>query len=549
MITAYQGSEVISIIKEDSFAAEWEILYNNCEWVTAFQSRLYVLLWYEFYQKKYTPLLLIEKSGNEVNGLFALAITDDNRVVGAGYPQAEYQTWISTNNKSDNFFIQCVNWIINNLPGYTIELKYLPKNTPIKNLLKDRFLQEHSICHEYLQPVMRIDEEFLNQELRKKNRKEKINRLNRLGVLKFERLTNYEEFIKIIDELIIQHDFRKGAMYGEEFFAQDQFKKDFILSLFKEGQLHVTLLWLNNEIIAANASIHGKGIVHLQGFNTHSPFYSKYSPGILRFLMLGLQMNKEGYSEFDLTPGGIDGYKTELATDFYKTHELIITSKSKRIKISIVDYLKDFIKSHWPENKRGLLKKGKIKEFKKSFLKKLRLIINKGPSEFFKIKNLMQEPTQDFGLIEVSKPEYFEIQTAKLKFGKNNLKDLLSFSDDESLLTRQKFLFDAMRKIEFGHQVYTLKENGLLQACVWYVPKDAKIENPKLSKSEYAYIYLSLHGKVPDNELEEFVSVSVNDIFQNHSNLNALFFKSYKGNKSIIKSLDLEKLQKEEVEA
>jgi hypothetical protein len=86
-------------------------------------------------------------------------------------------------------------------------------------------------------------------------------------------------------------------------------------------------------------------VVHLQGINSHSPFYSKHSPGILHFLMLGVALAEEGIPVFDLTPGGADGYKAILANRQETAYEWWFGPKAFALKTRTMESLKFKIKT------------------------------------------------------------------------------------------------------------------------------------------------------------------------------------------------------------
>ncbi len=177
---------------------------------------------------------------------------------------------------------------------------------------------------------MVINEEHFTSELKKKNRREKINRLKRLGDLKFERITDFNEFNAIFDDLALQSDFRKGAMYNKVAFKTDPLRKTFLLSLFKQNNIHATVLKINDQIIAANVSIGTSKQLHLQGINSFAASLARHSPGIIQFLMLGKLLAEEGTEVFDLTPGA-DGYKDILATHHSVAYTLSIGNKYHNI--------------------------------------------------------------------------------------------------------------------------------------------------------------------------------------------------------------------------
>jgi hypothetical protein len=216
-----------------------------------------------------------------------LARNKKGLIVAAGESLSEYHVWLATDPNGEVFIRKALVEIFKRFKGCEILLRYIPGKAPMKWANEDPVLKERCILRAYKQPLIKIDDAYFTTELRKKNRREKINRLKRKGELKFERITDSKVFASILDELIIQFDFRKMAMYNTPFFLSDPLRKKFLFSLFEQDLLHATVLKLNEEIIASNIGTTGNNSVHLQGINTHSPLYAKYSPGILHFLMLG----------------------------------------------------------------------------------------------------------------------------------------------------------------------------------------------------------------------------------------------------------------------
>jgi CelD/BcsL family acetyltransferase involved in cellulose biosynthesis len=518
---SYKGPAALAVMDETELRQQWNNLYQQCTWATVFQSPSYASIWYNLYQQ-YTPLIIVEFSDNQLVGVFPLALSPSGKLVAAGDSQAEYHGWLATPEFQKTFFIAAVQLLQREFANHPLHLKYLHHLVPIRAVLEDPAIKNISSWRVHQQPVMKIDEVWLNTELKKKNRKEKINRLKRLGNLSFEKVDSSDRFIAILDELIIQSDFRKGAMYGEEFFALDKNKKTFMIQLFQQGLLHVTVLKLNEEFIAANAGVYDKGVVFLQGLSSHSPFHAKYSPGIIRFLMLGLQMHQEGLNEFDLTPGGTDGYKTDLATNVYETHELVIATRAQVNKLETINKSKALIKKVLPNGIGGMTKLGDIRQAKHNLKKKTNALLKFGLAEYTRKKNWQDEPLKNVNVHVISRPQE---NASKISVSKNSLSQLLQFDETASVATRREFLSNTMKRLEFGHQVYTFVADGKLSACLWLVPKDSKIELPTVGKAEFTYCFPTILRVGTQPALQSFFTACVEDIFQHEVTLEKLTFK------------------------
>lgn len=502
------GKEALALLTEPDFQLQWDTLYTSCPWSTVFQSRAFISTWYQSYITTYLPVLALAYNGEKLSGLLTLARDNIGHLVGAGANQAEYQVWLASEQDSTVFIKQALTNLFDKFPQSEISIKFAPVNTPLQWLKTDPYWQKKCFWRSVKQPLLSLNKENLSQELRKKNRREKLNRLKRQGELAFVRITDEQEFYSVLDELAIQSDFRKGAMYNKRAFQEDCFRKEFLKELFKNRLLHVTLLKVDDNVIASNVSVTGKNWVHLQGINTHSPMQAKHSPGILHFLMLGVMLAEEGIAVFDLTPGS-DPYKESLATDFTNATELTFGNWTNILNKKIKYKLTENLKSTLP--KLGITQHQiKQSSYKVAVLKaKVKLIKNRNLSLIFK-KSIGR-------LGKVNKPRAFLVQTAKgqdqhVLVKKNDLRDLLCYTPTATLTSKWEFLMDAMRRLESGQHVYTWQENGHLLGYAWLSdPKSSKpISLTKMELPEQGAILHSFYCSFSNQaQIEVFIRAVV----------------------------------------
>ena len=271
--------EAFTLLSNIDFLDSWDALYNSCSWATVYQSKEFVSTWYKMYHKEYLPIVVQGVTSGKLTGLLTLAKNKSGLIIGAGASYAEYQVWLAAVADQGSFIKNALLKIKKRFPGCDIQLKFIPGKTPLDWVETQTIWKRRCILRVYQQPLMIINEVSIAKELRKNNNK--INRLKRLGDLKFEHVTDYQIFSSILDELAIQFDFRKGAMYNKTPFQKDSLRKKFFLALFEYNILHTTVLKLNDEIIASNVGAMGNNRVQLHGINTHAPFYAKSTRGIL----------------------------------------------------------------------------------------------------------------------------------------------------------------------------------------------------------------------------------------------------------------------------
>ncbi len=306
------GDEALRALADNAFRASYNRLYERCPWATAFQHLDFLDVWYAVYRQPYAPILALVHRHGELCGALALARSATGGLVAAGAHQAEYQGWLSEAATSDAVAEGIFMALRRAFPGRTLRLRYLPPGVPPLSDARHLSLTAH--------PRPFID--TARAVLRTKQRN-KINNLNRLGTLHFEQLTALADYRRYQEAIELQYNLRQGCADLSRGFLADPHKRAFHERLFERGLLHVTLLRLDDELLAANLGLHGRDQVHLGVFSSHVyRRYSKRSPGIVHILLLAEHLRAQGIGQLDLTPGG--EYKDEVANVHDIAHTLTV---------------------------------------------------------------------------------------------------------------------------------------------------------------------------------------------------------------------------------
>lgn len=460
-ILILEADKVMALFQDANFIKAWDSLYDTCIWATVFQSRDFVYSWYSAYAPEFVPVMALAYKGTQLTGLLSLTYRINSKsLFHAGLGLGEYQTWLTAKDKGVNFIQHALNALNKEYPSFGINIYNIPAPTPINWVTDSTYWRKRSILKPIERPLMDLTDPEVSKLFRKKQVREKTNRLRRLGDLQFRRVTDPTEFHAIIDELILLSDFRKGARYNLLQFKVDPFAKDVLVRLYEQGILHTTVLTLNGEILASIAAIQGKNWVHLAGINCYTPLLSRHSPGLLNFIMLGQLLEQEGVRVFDLTPGG-DAYKQRLATTHDYVHELYITSPlktnfNKNIKAPIMHMLRLVARktNKTPrEVKFGLTK---MKD-------RLKLALKNKHVQSLALPYILRGMT-DHTVICHFTPEY---KTSTVALKKNDLAALMNYSVTQGIDTQWDFLADAMKRFEAGEQVYTVSNDTQLIFSAW----------------------------------------------------------------------------------
>jgi Acetyltransferase (GNAT) domain len=310
------------------------------------------------------------------------------------------------------------------------------------------------------------DGSSFKESLRKRNQN-KINRLKRTGQLRFDQIESPEEFQEIIDEILCYQNFRLRAAYNITYLDNDPLKKTFLTNLMRlPGMLNVTVLRVGDKLVSGQVHMHNRDQV-LLGLITHSPFYSRFSPGTLHLLMLGVELAKKGVPIFDLTPGG--EYKDRYATDHDQAYILkIFFNRAHCFRYKLERKISESIKSLALSVN---ILPARARDAQSTFLDHLEKFAHlKITSLLSQIGRMLKRSlwhteelliyTYDLGQITCS----YESQTMK----RDQLTDLLVYRPMEPWQPPvNKFLKLAMKNIENGHHVYTRVEHERLVQFAW----------------------------------------------------------------------------------
>src|ERR671914_882907 len=197
-----KGGAASELLHSPEFRAQWERLYADCPWASVFQSFAYASTWYEVYQSRFTPLLVdAYDQWGQLSGLFPLAVDANGSLVAAGGRQAEYQVWLARPGEGDAFIEAAVERLTAEFPGRTLTLRYVPPNAPLQ-WLRNRDIARRCGMRSVRRGLMDLREVDAEAALRKKNNRIKLNRLQRVGPVEYERLTEPEAIDALLEQIV-----------------------------------------------------------------------------------------------------------------------------------------------------------------------------------------------------------------------------------------------------------------------------------------------------------------------------------------------------------
>ncbi|MBT0809940.1 GNAT family N-acetyltransferase [Litoribacter ruber] len=493
------GEEVFDFLDNKENQNQYDQLFEKCPWKTAFQNRDFISTWYRHYKSSYLPILVYSTQGDELIGVLSLAAVkpssgqvkkfDRVKILGAGHYRAEYQVWLSEPHNSEIFIKSALKSVIELYPKSDIFLRFVPNGDCLDWVELDPFWKKHCIVQSFRRVLIKMTEPEFPKLFTKKEFKNKRNRLKRLEGFEFSKITDLEEFKRVLPDLTDQYDFRQGAMFNKFPFRDAPEMKELLVELFKKNMLHVTVMRDGEEILASIVAVTHKEWAHLGAINTHTPFHGKNSPGFVHFIMLQQMLSEEGFEVFDLTAGG-DLYKERMANYHDYVYTLLFTqNQTFKIKRSIRKAV------------MGMLVKANIRPMSVELNIKRKFYLLKSRMKLWKEKDVVFTAIKKRLAGKKDKPVTLamEVNTSsdQLPIRKNSLKDNLEFNGGGTTLSKWEYLQETMRKFETGETSYTWVKDGDLKACVW-VSEEEDLGVPVIKDF---YIHPSV-----DNEFNLFIN-------------------------------------------
>ena len=456
-------------LKSSDFIKAWQALFDSCKWATPFQSPGFVITWYGIYGEKYSPIILSLESKIKIFGLLFLSKANENQqIVVAGAHQAVYQCWLQTDDCPENFFYLSMKYLQKKKYRVnTLFFKFLPEKFPKELITKSKEIAKICRLVEHPRPLIELRSDEIKKSLKKKANKGRIRQLERIGKLKFYRITDFEDFVTVLDEIIPYYDFRQGAIHNTFPFLEDIYKRQFHCEMVRDYPelFHITVVKLNETILSIYFGLQSRDRVHL-AIIAHSPEYSKYSPGKLHLLQLLTFLENEQKKLLDLTPGG-DAWKERYANKHDMVYEIVF------YKNQLSKLLNEKIAFIYRKTKKILLINTVLK-------------INK-----IKFKSIIYSIQKFFPTIKKIEILRFEV-SAHSKSSMcnslciNNLTDIIKLGSKGKGSDLQSFCMSALRRIENGEKCYTFSLNEILIHCGW-IADDKKEMNIAELKLNYHF--------------------------------------------------------------
>jgi CelD/BcsL family acetyltransferase involved in cellulose biosynthesis/RimJ/RimL family protein N-acetyltransferase len=454
------GQAAHDILTAPHFLASWNALHAKCRHATGFQAPAFVCTWYDAYHDKWEPVIVRSfATDGELVGLWLLAHSrDEQMLVHAGAHQAEYQVWLTRPGADAAFLAAAWKEIQRNFPFRVLRFKYLPTVRLADELSHVPGLGNCLSVQVHRRPLVLLNSTEIKASLAKKSNKSRFNRLKKLGVLDFRRLTDPVELEQVYDDIIAFYDLRQGAINHVSPFRDDPLKRGFYRALFAAtDESEVTVTYLDGRAIAAFWGVASGETVHL-GMLAHTPFLAEHSPGKLHLLHLSDHLLQRGKKVLDLTPGG-DPWKERFANCHDEVADATIyPTASARKRAEHTERLLRWTKSC--AARVGV----QSTDLRKAF-RKLRRVRPSGLRRRF--LDWVGEQ-REFRLYRGNRI-VAEGLTRDVRVMRNSLLDLLYFEPGEAWQNREEFLARSLARLESGESVYTVRIGKRLAHYGWMV--------------------------------------------------------------------------------
>ncbi len=449
------GAQAFEWLDSPGNQAAWESLYQCCAWRFPTLGPRYFRLWFRHYAGQWQPLLVVlETTGGELQLVMPLAIRKD-LITGAGANQAEYQGWLCAASECPQQVHAALQALNGRFPGHPLRLHYLAPGIPSEVIESLCERNARVISSIFSRPLLQLDKDAVEQALRKKNTRSKLNRLKRRGELSCRRLTDPKEIERKLDEIIGMYDLRQGAANDSCPFVDDPHKRGFLIDWATQGateELHISCLMLDEELIGAHIGAISGDACQL-AILAYSPRFATFSPGKLQVYETARMLAGEGVHWLDLTPGG-DPWKERFASEHDQVFS--VTAYPSRLAATRV--------------RLG----SRIETLARRSLDR----IGVSPRQIKGVLGLARDSSPRSRAVEPEQQARPEVEYRLVEFpalgGANvgevhldQLSDLTRYRPDGNGPSRQAFLRQALDRLESGHSAFTLMRGERLASCAW----------------------------------------------------------------------------------
>jgi hypothetical protein len=472
VVSILEGENAIAFMENEAFGLQVSSLLQECGNPSVFQDSSFILPWYKENLLKYSPVIVVSFSGDRLVGLLTLAREIHasngkhcNRLIGAGNFYALYQSWNVLPEYSLDFWDKGIQPLLKKIPNCLINLKSLPDIKLFQSMEHFPKFKRMAVLEKFQNPVLDFKVEGYEKIFGKRHFKSKINRLNRAGNVKFEKITDFRVLEKIFPQIEQYYSIRQGAAFNKTPFPDGLQDWKVFLEWLKNDVLHVTGLWLDEDLIGAIIMINDFGTTaHLAGLITYSPRHAKLSPGLVHLYLVSQLLKEESYHHLKLSPG-YDAYKDRFSNRQEEIYELLISKNQFQIikrklrvwfrKILLergispneFEVLFSKTKSKWTNRLWGLLKRIRNRDLNVNDL-------------LSRLNSLSFE----------TKESFFEVNNQSL--------DALLLVDDKNFeVSRWEFLEDALNRLEENEKFITFISKGKLQVCIWYKGEEMTVHD------------------------------------------------------------------------
>jgi CelD/BcsL family acetyltransferase involved in cellulose biosynthesis len=462
------------MLQNPAFQEAWRQLEHRCPWATVYQSWGFLGDWYAAYAEQFRPLLVCGRGDDdELIGLLPLAVPmEGGPAVIAGTYHAEYQTWLTQPEYGDGFIEQALDGLAAEQGQGALLFTYLPPLAPTGWLEPGRKWSSLSEHLRLPRPLAAMgDGSTFKTSLKKKGNKSKVSRLERLGKLRLEQVTDPVRLEGLFDQIERFGTLRIGALRNIAALDVDPGKKRFYLRLMSGGGLlHVTLLWAGDQLLSAHIGVRDGNNVVLTIF-THAPFHARHSPGKLHLLFLGVMLAEQGVQALDLTPTG--DYKDRFSShhDEVGRLQVFLTPGAKtRYRVGLFGrtVTKDLLRRLGKEPEDS---KAKARAFVER-ARRIRMLDL--PAMAWRRVKLATHYTRELRIYQFEVAEALNLAHPGL-MKRDELTDLLAYRPVlASEATVQSFLKDCLARLEEGQHIYTRVLDGALAHYGWLIDRQER---------------------------------------------------------------------------
>ncbi len=294
------GAQAWGVMEREAWRSDWDRLFAQCPWSTAFQSSEFVLRWFRAHRDAVEPVVVSHEDRGVVDGLLFLARSPSGALSAAGGEMAHDHGWLARPLRGSYVLEAMLRAVHEQLHPERLILERLPHGAPVDWLWRGRSIGRFARSHIEGRHRLCLSANRVKKKLDKRGNASQVPFLRQLGALSLERVKGPE----------LERTFRRFVRWREERrqergrrapYLEDPDRVSLLVhQALDDGPLELTVLKVGDTEASLIAAFRGGSTAHLELF-AEAPSLEQHAPTMVHLHLLEEHLLPQGVTALDVS--------------------------------------------------------------------------------------------------------------------------------------------------------------------------------------------------------------------------------------------------------